>query len=108
MCECTECHKHSVQVKKHSVQTVYIFSGQVAFTLDINKTLGMFYIIPSVFKTLDTKEHSVHNLRRRSDLTITEACTERRHSAQYCTECATHKHSGQINTRYIIFTCTEC
>jgi hypothetical protein len=55
MCNCTECQKHSVQDKNHSVQTVPSVtlgikhsvngdSAQFVLALSIGKTLGVVYL----------------------------------------------------------------
>jgi hypothetical protein len=80
MCNYTECQKHSVQAKntwyrlyrvslgtRHSI---YVPSGQFHFTLGGSLTLGILYIVPSVFKTLGTKEQYVQKLRCHTDLTV--------------------------------------
>jgi hypothetical protein len=87
--------------------SVYVPSGQFPFTLGESLTLGMLYIVPSVFKTLGTKEHLVQKLRHCTDLTVTDNCIEchhsvKKHSVQWAQTLRTKK-----NHQYIISTFTS-
>jgi hypothetical protein len=94
-----ELHFTTVPSVTLGQDTHYMFSQDRLLLHSAQTKHYAYFILYRVFlKHSAQKEHSVHNLRRYSALTVTETCTECQHSAQYYTECTTHKHSGQINT----------
>jgi hypothetical protein len=72
-----DCDKCNIRDKTLSTCFLGTVTHYTRRRLNIRHIL---YIVPSVFKTLGTKRHSVKKLRCCMDLTVMDSCTEHRHS----------------------------